>query len=84
MWKDNTCVSMDREKKNPIFIVIALCKQVSYRVSNALNISDMLTTLGIYISINTTCEFVNVSSEEFHECFPPRSINFQINLILGA
>jgi len=39
--------------------------QVSYRVSNALNISDMPTTLGIYIFIILVCEFRDVSSEDF-------------------
>jgi len=59
------CVSMNREKKNPIFALITLCKQVNYRVSNALDISDMPTTLGMYISIIIVCEFRDVSSEDF-------------------
>jgi len=56
---------MDRGKKNPISAVIILCKQVSYCVSNALNISDMPSTLGIYASIIAYCEFGGVSFEDF-------------------
>ena len=78
------CVSMDRWKKNPISTLITLCKQVSYCVSNALNISDMRTTLSIYISIITVCEFRDVSSEDFQDSFFLRSINFHINVVLGA
>jgi len=75
---------MDPEKKNPISALITLCKQVSYHVSIALNISDMPTTLGICISIITACEFRDVSSEDFQGCFPLRNIDFQTNLVLGA
>jgi len=57
---------------------------VSYCVNNALNINDMPTILGIYLSIITICEFRDVSSEDFHDCFPLRNIDFHINLVLGA
>ena len=50
MRKDSTCVYVDGGNKNPISTLITLCNKVSYRVSNALNISDMPTILGIYIS----------------------------------
>ena len=75
---------MEQWKKNPIFAVIPLCKQISYRVSNALNISDMSTILGIYISIITICEFRDVSYEDFQDCFPLRNIDFHIDLTLDA
>jgi len=75
---------MERGKKRPIFTLITLCKQGSYHVSNALNITDMPTTLNIYISIITICEFRDVSYEDFQDCFSLRNIDFQINLILGA
>ena len=58
--------------------------QASYCVSNALNISDMPTTLVIYISIITPCEFGDVSSEDFQNYFSLRNIDFHINLVLGA
>jgi len=80
MRKDWTCVSVDQGKKNPISALITLCKQVSYRVNNALNISYMPTTLIIYVSIITVCEFRDVSSEDFQDCFSPSSrcpIHFQ-------
>jgi len=70
------CVSMDPGKKNPISALITLCKQVSYRVSNALSISDMPNTFSIYISIITVCKFIDVSSEDIQDCFSPRNINF--------
>jgi len=57
---------------------------VNYHVTNALNISDLSTTLGISISIFTVGEFRDVSSEDFQDCFPPRNIDFKINLVQGA
>ena len=72
MSKHYMCVSTDRGTKNPIFALIAPCKQVSYRASNALNINDMPTTLGIYISIITICEFKDVSSEDSGLFFPKK------------
>ena len=66
------CISMNQGKKNPISALIILCKQMSYRVSNALNISDMPTTLGIYISIIIVSEFRNVSYEDFQDCSPKK------------
>ena len=73
---------MDRGKKNSISTLIGLCKQVSYRVSNALNINDMVTTLSIYISVTAVCEFF--SYEDFQDNFSLRNIDFHINLVLGA
>jgi len=73
---------MDRGKKNPILILITLCKL--YRVSNALNISNMPNTLDIYISIITVCEFSDVLFEDFQDYFPLKNIDFQMNLVLGA
>ena len=75
---------MDRGKENPISALIILCQQVNYRVSNALNISDMPTTPGIHISVITDYEFRDVSFEDFQDCFSPKNIDFQINLALGA
>ena len=75
---------MGRGTKNSIFALITLYKQVNYRVSNALNISDMPTTLGIYISIITVCEFRDVSFEDFQDYFSPTNIDFHINIVLGA
>ena len=75
---------MDRGKRNPIFTLITLCKQVSYRVNNALSISNMPTTLDIYLSIITVSEFKDVSSEDFQDGFPLRNIDFQIILVIGA
>ena len=70
--------------KNPISALILLCKQVNYHVSNVLNISDLSTTLGISISIFPVGGVRDVSSEDYQDYFPPRNIDFQINLILGA
>jgi len=75
---------MDQGKKNPISALITLCKQVNYRFSNVLTIGDMPTTLGIYISIISLCEFRDVLSEDFQDYFPLRNIDFQINLVLSA
>lgn len=75
---------MDWEKKNPISALIPLCKQVNYHVSNALNISDLSTTLGISISIFPVGGVRDVSYEDYQYCFSPRNIDFQINLVLGA
>jgi len=75
---------MDREKKNPIFALITLCKYVSYRVSNALNISDTPITLGIYISIIIVCEFRDIPYEDYQDCSFPRNIDFHIDLTLDC
>ena len=72
------------EGRKALFIPpITLCKQVNYHVSNALNISDLSATLGISISISifTVGGFRGVSSEDFQDYFPPRNIDFQINLV---
>ena len=84
MRKYYTCVFMDQEKKNPISTLIILCKQMSYCVSNASNISDMLTTLCIYLSAVTICELRDVSSEDFQHCLALRNMDFQIDIVLGA
>ena len=79
------CISMGRGKKSPIYPpLITLCKQVNYHISNALNISDLSTTLGISISIFTVGGFGDVSSEDFQDCFSSRNIDFQTNLVQGA
>jgi len=75
---------MDRGKKNPISALITLRKQVSYRVNNALNISDTPTILNIYLSIIIVREFRDVSSEDFQDFFPLGNIDLQINLALGT
>jgi len=64
--------------------LITLCKQVSYHVSNALDISDLPTTLSIYISIITVCESRDVLSEDYQDCLFSTNIDFEINLVLGA
>ena len=66
-----------REKKNPIFSLITLCKQMSYHVSNALNISDMSTTLGICISIITFYEFRDVLLRTFRNVLPQEILIFR-------
>jgi len=89
------CAFLRAKGRKALFISpITLCKQVNYHVSNALNISDLSTTLGISISIFTILGisisifivggFRDVSSEDFQDCFPPSNIDFQINLILGV
>ena len=65
---------MDRWKKNPISTLITLYKQVNCRFNKGLNIGDMPTTLGIYISIIS--EFRDVSSENFQDYFSLRNIDF--------
>jgi len=67
---------------------------VNYHVTNALNISDWSTTLGISISIFIVLDisisiftvggFRDVSSEDIQDCFLPSNIDLQINLVLGA
>jgi len=79
----DVCFYGPREE-NPISALITLWNQVSYRVSDALNISDMPTTLGIYISIIIVCEFRDVSFEDFQDCSPLRNIDFHINLVIAA
>ena len=76
---------LQAEGRKALFIPpITLCKQVNYHVSNALNISDLSTALGIFISIFIAGGFRDASSEDFQDCFPLRDIDFLIILVQGA
>ena len=70
--------------KSPIYPPNYIVQASELSVSNVLNISDLSTTLSISISIFTVGGFRCVSFENFHDYFPPRNIDFQINLVQGA
>ena len=71
----NVCFYGPREEK-PYLPPNYIAKQMNYHVSNALNIRDFSTTLGISISIFTIGGFRDGSSEDYEDCFSQRNIDF--------